>query len=150
MIFLLPVKLIIAKEPVAALDFELQDTDQNIITLSSYKDKQSAVLLFWVTWSPLCQSELRALNSTYARLARDDIEVLSINSGELPDTVNDFIRDYNLAYEVLLDKDASVTGNFQIVGFPTYVLIDKKGDIVFKDNYFPYGEYKDLILKEEQ
>jgi len=150
MIFLLPVRLMLAQEPAAALDFELQDTDQDIITLSSYKDKQSVVLLFWVTWSPLCQSELRALNSTYARLVKDDIEVLCINSGELPDTVDNFIRSYNLAYRVLLDKDASVTADFEIIGFPTYVLIDKKGDIVFKDNYFPYAEYKDLIFKGEQ
>lgn len=150
MILLLQTKLITAKEPITAPDFKLQDTYQDIISLSSYRDRQPVVLLFWTTWSPVCQKELRELNDTYAGLAKDGIEVLSINSGELPDRVDDFVRSYNLAYRVLLDKDASVTRVFQITGFPAYVLIDKKGNIIFKDNYFPYGEYKDLILEERK
>lgn len=144
---LLPIKLSIAQEPPAASDFKLQDINQDIISLSSYKDKQPIVLLFWTTWSPFCEKELSVLNNMYADLTKEGIEVLSINSGESFDKVEDFIKNHNLAYRVLLDKDAGVSGLFKILGFPTYVLIDKKGDMVFKNNYFPFTEYKDLILK---
>lgn len=140
-----PVKEPMFKEPSLAPDFELQDIRQDIITLSSYKDKQPVVLFFWTTWSPFCQKELKVLNDMYAGLVKDGLEVLSINVGELPDTVDNFIRSYNLAYQVLLDKDTYVSRIYKATGVPVYVLIDKKGYIVFKDNYFPYGKYRDLI-----
>lgn len=146
MSLLLQTNLIIAKEPLDSPDFKLQDTRQDIITLSSYKDKQPVVLFFWATWSPYCADELRVLNNMYAGLVKEDIEVLSINVGELPDTVENFIKSYNLAYRILLDKDTSVSMAFK-VGIPAYVLINKKGQIVFRDDYFPYEKYKELILE---
>lgn len=147
-LFLSAVKLLSAQGNLPAPDFQLQDTRQDIVTLSSYKNKQPVILLFWASWSPFCQKELSVLNDMYAGLIKEGIEVLSINSGESPDKVDDFIRNYNLAYRVLLDKDTQASGLFQTKGFPTYVLIDEKGNIVFQDDYFPYTEYKDLILKQ--
>lgn len=145
--FFLPAKLIAAGELIPGPDFKLQDTRQDIITLSSYKDEQPVVLFFWATWCPFCQKELSVLNNMYAGLVKEGMEVFAINVGELPDEVDNFIKSYNLAYRVLLDKDTSVARAFK-VGVPAYVLIDKKGEVVFKDDYFPYREYKDLILKE--
>lgn len=146
-VFLLAVHLLIAQDAITAPDFNLQDINQDIITLSSYQDKQPVVLLFWTTWSPFSEKELTVLNNMYADLTDEGIEVLSINSGELFDKVEGFIKNHNLAYRVLLDKDTKASRLFKILGFPAYVLINKKGEVVFKDNYFPFKEYKDLILK---
>jgi peroxiredoxin len=82
----------------------------------------------------------------YGGLVKENIEVLSINVGELPDTVENFIKSYNLAYRILLDKDTSVSMAFK-VEIPAYVLINKKGQVVFRDDYFPYEKYKELILE---
>lgn len=128
-----------------APDFKLMDTYQDKITLSDYKDKQPVVLFFWATWSPVCEKELTMLNSMYSVLAKEGIETLAINVGDLQDTVDDFVKNLNLAYRVLLDKDARVSNLFQ-AQVPTYILIDRKGTIVFKDTYFPQGTYKDLVL----
>ena len=146
LIFFLPTELIAIKEPVSSPDFKLQDTRQDIITLSSYKDEQPVVLFFWATWCPFCQKELSVLNNMYAGLVEEGIEVLAINVGELSDEVSNFIKSYNLAYRVLLDKDTTVARTFQ-AEVPTYILIDKKGQVVFRDDYFPYEKYKELILE---
>lgn len=130
-----------------APDFQLQDIHQDVISLSNYKDKESVLLFFWTTWCPFCQKELRILNDRYAGLLQDGLEVLAINVGEFPDTVENFIRNYYLAYRVLLDKDTSVARAYEIIGVPTYILINKQGYIVFKDNYFPQGGYKELVSK---
>lgn len=139
----------LSEEPALAPDFELRDIYQDTYTLSSYRDKQPVLLLFWATWCPVCQNELRALNQSYAGLSEDGLEMFAINVGELPDTVEDFTKSYFLAYRVLLDRDTSVARSYKIVGIPLYVLVDKKGYIVFQDSYFPQREYKDLILKEK-
>lgn len=133
-----------------APNFQLQDIYQDIYILSSYKDKQPLLLFFWTTWCPFCQRELSVLNNMYSGLVEDGLEVLSINVGERPDTVRDFVKDYYLAYRVLLDKDTSVSNSYGMLGVPTYVLIDKQGYIVFKDNYFPQRKYKELIATQEK
>jgi len=133
-----------AKEPEYAPDFELQDTRQDVFTLSEYKDKQSVLLFFWTTWCPFCRRELKVLNDSYASLIKNDIEVLAIDVGELSDAVSDFIRSYYLVFRVLLDKDTSVSKAYGVMGIPTYVLVNQKGAIVFRDNYFP-ANYKNLL-----
>jgi peroxiredoxin len=127
-----------------ASDFTLQDTNREMITLGTYRDKQAVLLLFWTTWCPYCREELKVLNNMHSKLIRDGLEVLAIDGGESFAKVNRFINVYGLTYRVLLDQDLAVAKSFGVLGIPTYVLINQKGYIVFKDNYFP-REYKSLI-----
>jgi peroxiredoxin len=71
--------------------------------------------------------------------------LVAINAGESFSKVDNFNKNYNLPFQILLDKDTSVTGAFEVFGVPTYVLIDKKGYVRFSDNYFPKEEYKSII-----
>jgi peroxiredoxin len=129
-----------------APEFTLEDIYQDEHSLKSYRDKQQPVLLFfWTTWCPYCQQELKVLNNMSAVLAQDKVVILAINVGENPLTVENFVKSYYLSYKILLDKDTYVSRSFDIVGVPTYVLIDKGGHIVYKNNYFPLREYKDLV-----
>lgn len=131
-----------------APDFTLYDLYQNAYTISDYRDKQPVLLLFWATWCPFCRKELKVLNGVYSSLAADGLEALSINVGEVPSTVQNFVQDYNLAFRVLLDRDNRVASSYSLIGVPTYVLINKQGAVVFKDNYLPATEYKDLLERK--
>lgn len=130
-----------------APDFELQDIYQDNYTLRAYRNKQAVFLFFWTTWCPFCQKELTILNNMYAGLAKDGIEVLSIDVGERPEKVMNFVKNYYLSYRVLLDTDTDVSQSYEVVGVPTYILVDKQGYIIFRNNYFPLKEYKDLIAE---
>lgn len=134
------------KEPLSsAPDFKLTDLDKNIITLSNYRNKQPVILFFWTTWCPFCRKELKILNNMYPELLKEGLEVLAINVGEYTYKVENFAKTYKLTYKVLLDKDTTVTESYGILGVPTYILIDKQGNIRFKVNAFPKEEYKNLI-----
>lgn len=148
MLFSLFVPRIYAAEPKLAPDFSLLNIYQDEYILSTYRDKQPVLLFFWTTWCPFCAKELRLLNQSYAGMVDDGVEVLAVNVGELPDTVENFVNSYLLSYPVLTDKDTRVALSYGIVGVPAYVLIDRKGYIVFQENYLPKKEYKDLILKD--
>ena len=113
-----------------APDFKLRDIYQNTFTLSEYRGRQPVLLFFWATWCPFCQKELSVLKQEYAGLAEGGLEVLAIDVGERPSTVEDFVKSYYLNYQVLLDRDTSVANSFRIVGIPVYVLVDKQGFIV--------------------
>jgi peroxiredoxin len=129
-----------------ATDFDLQDIYQDYYRLKEYKNKQPLILFFWTTWCPYCERELAVLNNMYPGLVKDGFMVFAINVGELPDTVTNFVKGLNLAYRVLLDSDTAVSGAYQVIGVPTYVLVNQDGYIVFQDSYFPQ-DYKDIILQ---
>jgi len=143
----LSVEFAIASEWEMAPDFSLPDINNNIVTLSSYKDKKPVLLFFWTTWCPYCRSELRALNNKYPALTKEGLEVLPINVGESRNRVKNFIQNYYLTYPVILDENMEVAYNYGIPGVPAYILIDKKGKVVFEGSRFPEGRYKDLISK---
>jgi len=136
------------KKTVSAPDFELQDTHQDMVKFSDYKGEKPMILFFWTTWCPYCQKQLTVLRDMYAGIKKDGFDALAIDVGESADTVINFTKTRFLPYRVLMDKDTSVSRSYEVVGVPTYILVDKKGDIVFQDNFFPQAEYKEIVEKE--
>jgi hypothetical protein len=61
--------------------------------------------------------------------------------------IEKFSKINNLNFKIPLDKGASVADAYDILGLPTYIFINKKGEIVFKGNYFSYRSYNELISK---
>lgn len=124
-----------------ALDFKLQDLQNNTVTLSAYKNKQPVLVFFWTTWCPYCRRALRDINDLSQKLSAKGWEILAIDTGEPAEKVKKFTAGYALNFKVLLDEDMAASDAYDVLGVPTYVLVDKNGLIIFKDNYFP----KDLI-----
>jgi peroxiredoxin len=128
-----------------ALSFSLQDLKGKDYALSSYKDKQPVALFFWTTWCFFCRQELKAVNSMYPELQKDGLEVLAIDVQEPVSRVESFLKKDALFLPVLLDKNAAVARDYEVMGVPTIIIVDKKGNIVFEGNHFPKGTYKKLL-----
>ncbi len=128
----------------SAPDFQLTDLGDKTVSLSDYKDKQAVILFFWTTWCPYCREELKRLNQEYARLAKDSIKVLSINVGEPKYKVETFALSHNLNFEVLLDKESLVADAYALMGVPTYIVINKSGQISSTGNHYPEDVLKEL------
>lgn len=149
--FLLSSVCLEAAEPLAkkvslAEDFKLIDLNKRTFSLSDYKGKQPLMLFFWTTWCPFCRKELKVLSDNYDNLKKDGIEILAIDVGEPDSKVDSFLKNQALAFTVLLDKDSIAARAYEVLGVPTYVLINKRGEIVQQDNRFPEN-YKDLVSK---
>lgn len=125
-------------------DFKLSELNGGVYSLSSYKGKQPVLLFFWTTWCPYCRRELSSLDAIAPQLAKDGWELFAINLGEPEYKVADYIKKHNISVKVLLGKNEGVAEAYGILGVPTFVIIDKNGKVVFKDNYFP-TEYKKFI-----
>ena len=129
-----------------APQFSLLDLKGNEINLSDFKDKP-VILFFWTTWCPFCRKELKVLKDIHPDLLKEGWELLVINVGESTYKVDNFLKNYALTFKVLLDQGTAVARAYDILGVPTYILIDQKGEIVFKGHYFPEDSYKDLISR---
>lgn len=132
----------------AAKNFSLRDLNNIEHTLDSYLGKKNIILFFWTTWCPYCRREILVLNDMYMELVKNNFEVISVNVGETVYKVDNFFkRNKKADFIVLLDEDTSVSEDYDIFGIPTFVLIDKQGNQISKDNQFPRAEYNRLISK---
>ncbi len=125
--------------------FNLSDLDGVFLNLNIYKDEKSVLMFFWTTWCPYCRRSLIVLNDDSKRLEKEGIEIIAVNLQESSSRVSRFMKKYNLSLRVVLDEDAQLAKDYQVIGIPTYLLMNKKGDIVFKGNHFPEDNYSDLI-----
>lgn len=135
-----------AKGEQLAPDFKLVNLKKDTVVLSSYRKLQQPVLLiFWTTWCPYCRDQLMEINDKYAQLTKNNLGLLAINVGEAIGKVEKFVSLRNFSYEFLLDQDTNVARSFDIMGVPTYVLIDKDGYISTVGSSFPEKELEGLV-----
>ena len=144
--FLFSIEPLWPKADTLAPQFNLLDLKGNKINLSDFKDKP-VILFFWTTWCHFCRKELKVLKDIHPDLRKEGWELLAINIGESSYKVDNFLKNYALTFKVLLDQDTAVVRAYDILGVPAYILIDQKGEIVFKGHYFPEDSYKDLISR---
>lgn len=133
-----------------APDFKLNTLDNQTVVLSSFRGHKPVLLMFWTTWCPFCVDQLVVLETKYSELSKSGLEILAINAGESIYKVGRFLKNRNLPYQMLLDTETSVAAFFNIIGVPTYVLIDKDGYVVFKGNRFPEKEPEELLSAERK
>lgn len=114
---------------IAAPDFSLQDLQGKTFKLSGQLGKP-VVIFFGTTWCPSCRAEIPSYSAIYEKYARRGLEVIYIDINEPAEKVTRFAKSYSLPYRVLLDSDGNVARDYNIVGVPTLVLVDKGGNVI--------------------
>lgn len=137
-------------EKAIAPNFQLKDLAGNTVSLSEYKGKQDVLLFFWTTWCPYCRKGIKVLNEKHTQLSKDGVEILAINVSEPAGKVDSFVRNSPLTFKTLLDLNADVAMTYKLLGFPTYIIVDRKGYIRSTGYSFPEEEYEDLILHKDE
>ena len=105
---------------VGGKEFGLQDLKGNFVLLD-----------FWATWCGPCRRDLPAVEKLHQEFHRKGLVVLGVNGGEDAETVNQFLRTSKLSYPILLTSDNEVMQSYSVTAFPTLVLLDADGKIVF-------------------
>jgi len=111
-----------------ALDFQLTDIDGQFISLSGFQG-EPVLLNFWATWCGPCRVEMPYIQEVNNRRSEHGVVVLSINIGESLTRVEEFMRDYNLSFPVLLDFEGNVAERYNVGAIPTTYFIDSDGII---------------------
>lgn len=145
-LFMVLICLVLGSSKVAlANDLILSDLSGQSVNLSSYKGKQ-IMLFFWTTWCPYCRKELKILNEQYSVIAKEGILIVGVNVGESMNKVQRFFKGYQLNFRMLLDKDGFLADKYDLMGVPTYVFLDKSGEVILQTNNLPVN-YKSLFLE---
>jgi len=128
-----------------AIDFEATTLEGRVFDGSRLKG-HVVLLDFWAVWCPPCIAAM----PTLSRLDHDlgergfDVVGIAVYSGS-PEDVAEFIEDKEATYTVVVG-DEDLTERFEVIGFPTYFLLDVDGSI-----YKMYvGEMKNMKEELEQ
>ncbi len=128
------------------LDFSIPDIDGNTVTLSDYSG-EVVVLDFMATWCGPCKAAMPGLVSLYNDIG-DQFVMISITVDPSYDTVQvleDWAETYGATWIHTRDlADPPVTQQFEVSNIPTYIIIDRKGEIRYR-----HGPVSMLKLKTE-
>jgi len=120
-------------------DVAYQQLNGSSVTVSDLRG--TVVLLnFWGTWCGPCLQEIPHLVRLSHKLKTKGLEVVGIalDSGH-PDDIRAFMAELGMNYTVWQGDLALVKQRFQVMGFPTSLLIDRMG-LVHKRYFGPQTE----------
>ena len=116
------------------------------------KDLRGRVVLvnFWATWCEPCKDELPALLKLKEQMAGRPFELLTVNYGEFPDKINQYLARSGIKLPVVLDTQNEVSKEWKVGGLPMTFLVDARGRVryyVFGERTWNEGEPRKLVEK---
>jgi thiol-disulfide isomerase/thioredoxin len=102
------------------------------LTVGSLKGKP-LVLNFWAGLCPPCRAEMPDLQEFYEE-NKDRVNLLGIDVGQFTglgnqDSAKTLLEELNVTYPAGFTSDAGVMRDYKVLGMPTTVFIDSKGEV---------------------
>lgn len=106
------------------------------LKLSDLKTKY-VLLEYWGTWCGPCKAILPALKTLYEANKEHTLSIISIAYNDKLDLVKKHTKEYQIDWMQILNagnSNADFAANYEIDGYPSFLLIDSFGKIVFRDS----------------
>jgi cytochrome c biogenesis protein CcmG, thiol:disulfide interchange protein DsbE len=87
------------------------------------------VLNLWASWCEPCKDEMPLLQRTHERIGPQGGMVLGIDTQDASDAALAFLREYEIDFPSLRDRDREYGRELGVSGFPETFLIDREGRI---------------------
>jgi len=80
---------------------------------------------FWATWCPVCKAEADNIERLSAYF---DVVTFAVKSGT-EEELRNYMREHDMHYRVINDRDGEWAERFDVQGFPTTFVYDSKGNL---------------------
>gem|GEM_PF-334737 len=108
-------------------DFTLPTVGGAQMSLADFRKQDKTIVFFWATWCPHCRRELGNLVQKKEELAQQGIKIALVDVGEDEATVKQYLQKNKVDFTVFLDQKTAVAESYNIIGVPTFYLVDKQG-----------------------
>lgn len=129
-------------------DLSFKDFSGNTRTLSEFHGKY-VLLDFWATWCGPCVGDLPHLRRLYDRFHARGFEIVGMNGDEDEPKARKMIGEKSLGWThaTFASIRETLERSFRIRVWPTYVLLDRDGKIIFSRNEELRGAALDRTLE---
>jgi thiol-disulfide isomerase/thioredoxin len=107
-----------------AKDFEVRDLEGSIVRMSDLRGKV-VLLNFWGIWCKSCRQEIPHLNALDRAWREKGLVVLGADYGDASEDLAPFAKELEMSYPILVDD--SLADLYEVLVYPTSVVIDRKG-----------------------
>ena len=121
--------LIIHKDPKKIDNISFKNSEDIVLSLEDFKENL-VILNFWATWCAPCREEMPSLDLLQSNNKIKNFIILPINVGkENKDKAKKFFKDLEIKnLKLYYDDSVKLANNFSLIGLPTTILINKKGE----------------------
>lgn len=132
-----------------APDFTAPRVDSGTLQFSeTRKDKKATLLYFWFQGAPSSVKELGELQKLYAEHQARGFEIVAVNWSTPAETVKRLVAEQKTTFPVVLSGEAEkVSQKYQVLGYPTYYLLDSTGKIVWRATGEDHAELVKQLAK---
>lgn len=133
-------------------NFELKDIDNKSRTFNELKGEKLTLIDFWATWCKPCTKAIPELNKIYEMYRDKGVEIIGIN-GDGPRSVSKVApvsKALKIKYPVLIDLNASVKADLNVIVFPTLLIVNTEGNVVWVHEGFVTGDTEVIIAEIEK
>ena len=107
--------------------------DGSKFDLATKRDKV-VLLNVWATWCGPCRFEIPELQKLHEKYSPRGLEVVGVSVDESGvDSVRSFVAEQKkMTYPIVLDAEGKIANILQTTVLPTSIVVDRKGQIVWK------------------
>ena len=111
------------------------------------------IIDFFATWCKPCNRELDAISEVYDDWQQETgvkIYAISVDEGQNVQKVKPLVNNHNWTYDVLLDTNGELKRALGVQMIPFVLIVDGKGNIVYKHTGYTDGAESELIEKVKE
>lgn len=108
----------------------------NVSTVTLLHDKpyilpnnEPILIHFWASWCPTCKVEAPNIQTISEKY---NVLTVALKSGS-DSEIEEYLKSRNLNFNVVNDKDGFFVDKFGVMIFPTTIIYDKNGKVIFSD-----------------
>ena len=112
-------------------------------------ESELIVLDFWATWCKPCIKALPKIEALAKEFEENSVKFIGVN-GDSPRNiakVKPFVKTHGISYPVILDTNQEIMSELLVNAFPTLIIINREGEILYTHKGFSNGDEKIIRSK---
>ncbi len=114
--------------------FNIKAIDGKTISLAKLKGKY-VLLDFWATWCGPCMAEMPFIKEIRKNYASDKLVMIGISQDHDFKKLKQVIKQQCMNWLHFFDKEADISRLYGVDAFPTLILLNEEGKIIYKSDY---------------
>lgn len=116
-----------------APDFKVNDMNDKLLQISSFRNSKYVLLDFWASWCGPCREDFPFLKEIYSKYKDKGFEIISVTRDEKLDLWRAAIQKENVEkwkHFSIKENKSTIEEAYAVTAIPTKILIDKDGNII--------------------